>query len=802
MESTSAVKVEDTFKLLKLVDPDRGWEPDDEEDTGRGNGTACRWNRHFKEQLNYRLKDVVRHLLGLDAPGFPSAMASLDYDRHVTYLTSDLLITRELYLHLRPQLSKEESKYYDELVAPITHIVADMTFTGVKADGDFIREECDRLTRLMHDISATHRKRFGFSLDVADFTLRQWLFQTLRCRPRWGHKRVKLASGKYAWSLERAELENLLADASVPATQHAIRLLLDYKLAKSLHSRLKGLLDHIRYDGRIHSRFDDKQASGRITSSEPNLQQLAGYIAKGRGKYFRSDEFRHVAVRSRNAIVGSPGHQFVAFDIAQADVRCLAHIVESFSQSGGNYLEELRDSYRSPAAWRYQQSMWDYFQPENRKERQVENEFDPQVPCGLAMDFRRAKTDFYTVATTRMLGRPPKDKTERNQIKRTILGIVNGMSAKTLGERLEVDTETAKGYLERFDNAYPQVAAFTELMQQAFAISGTARTFEGRPRRITPHWWMVTQPYVDLFVSYHNADKLWVRAVPLRASRHTLTCHVLRVIDARHGSLREGREIYNDRQGRLSTAHYRFFQDDDLIFRLPIRNVSWKLIRRVRTSTEEASYEGCDRVRRQLFNHLCQGATADVAKRMMIRSLPVCRAFGARLLLQIHDELVFEVPIGRVGWFVRRMRQVLELPPMPDFRVPIVVEPKTGSRFGELREVRRRETLMPPQDLVTGRQKMSRQGATPTTAMPNRRKTRWPPVERRQLAETHKRRVRRVNCSLRHPSNSVHLPITVHISITACDARVHERNPLCRKSEIPISGHSHWTSMKLHNYSA
>ena len=344
--------------------------------------------------------------------------------------------------------------------------------------------------------------------------------------------------------------------------------------------------------------------------------------------------------------------------------------------------------------------MWDYFQPENRKERQVENEFDPQVPCGLAMDFRRAKTDFYTVATTRMLRRPPKDKTERNQIKRTILGIVNGMSAKTLGERLEVDTETAKGYLERFDNAYPQVAAFTELMQQAFAISGTARTFEGRSRRITPHWWMVTQPYVELFVSYHNADKLWVRAVPLRASRHTLTCHVLRVIDARHGSLREGREIYNDRQGRLSTAHYRFFQDDDLVFRLPIRNVSWKLIRRVRTSTEEASYEGCDRVRRQLFNHLCQGATADVAKRMMIRSLPVCRAFGARLLLQIHDELVFEVPIDRVGWFVRRMRQVLELPPMPDFRVPIVVEPKIGSRFGELREVRRRETLMPPQDLV------------------------------------------------------------------------------------------------------
>ena len=93
-------------------------------------GTVCRWDRRFEEQLNYRLKDVVRHLLGLDAPGFPGAMAALGLRaaRHVPHVR--LLITRELYLHLRPQLSKEESKYYDELIAPITHIVADMTFTG------------------------------------------------------------------------------------------------------------------------------------------------------------------------------------------------------------------------------------------------------------------------------------------------------------------------------------------------------------------------------------------------------------------------------------------------------------------------------------------------------------------------------------------------------------------------------------------------------------------------------------------------------------------------------------------------
>jgi len=285
--------------------------------------------------------------------------------------------------------------------------------------------------------------------------------------------------------------------------------------------------------------------------------------------------------------------KMVAFDIAQADVRCLAHIVDSFKHTAYEYLDELRAQYESPTAWQYSLDKWDFYQPWNRGSGHPNPTFAPQVPCTLAKDFRAAKSDFYTVAATRMLG--------------------------------ENDIEAAKTCLERFRTAYPQVAAFIGLMQHAFAISGKGVTFAGRPRRITPHWWMATEPYVDLLVSYRRADKLWVRVVPLGASRFVLTCRVLQVIDAKDSSPRKGREIYNDQQGRVSTAHYRFFEDDDHIFQLPIRNIPWKIIRRVRTQREEVRYEGFDRVRRQLFNHLCQGATADVVKRMMIRSVPVCR---------------------------------------------------------------------------------------------------------------------------------------------------------------------------------
>ncbi len=180
-----------------------------------------------------------------------------------------------------------------------------------------------------------------------------------------------------------------------------------------------------------------------------------------------------------------------------------------------------------------------------------------------------------------------------------------------------------------------------------------------------------------------------MRVVPLGASRHTLTCWVKSVVDAKYGSPREGQEIYHHRDGRISQAPYRFFDDEQLIFKLPVRNISWRIIRRVRTRREECRYQGFDTTRRQLANHIFQGSTSDVARIMMLRSQPLCRQYGARLLLQIHDELVFEVPGSerRVMQFVRAAVKVLQTPPTPDFSVPIVVEPNIGKRFGELREL-------------------------------------------------------------------------------------------------------------------
>jgi DNA polymerase I-like protein with 3'-5' exonuclease and polymerase domains len=716
-------RIHDTMKLLKIYDSDRGTEADD----GPGPGSRLpRFERRYKEPMNYKLKDVARHLLSLQAQQFPGDPPMLPYDRLVRYLKSDLLVTRELYDWLQRRLTAEDRDYNARLIAPITPLLVRMSLRGVLADPDFIAAESERLLQLMAAISAAHAERFGQRLDVGDFHLRGWVyFRGLRCRLiRSGRKRLP--------SLRATDFLQLYHEADSAAVRDSLALLHDYKLAQSLMTRLRALLGHVDpHTRRIYSGFDDFQASGRVSSTRPNLQQVARQVGPGQKKEFRSDRFRGTVIRSRNALVASPGCKLVAFDIAQADIRNLAHAVESFRQHGEEYLRDLerrRRRRRRKKIGKFRKRMWSYFQPDNRKGVKCPHcwavfaeapgnpgrtvpcpkcgnplaipsrypQFDPSQPCGLAEDFRRGGSDFYSVAVERMLGRKPKDASEREHMKQTILGIVNGMGAGTLARRLGVPKEAAVSYLAKFAEAYPEVVGFTEMMHHAFAVTGEAHTFAGRRRRVTAHWWLVNRPVVELFVSYKGADKLWLRVVPLEASRYTLTCWVLRVIDAKYASPNEGQEIYHHKAGRISLAPYRFFDDCGLIFRLPVRNVPWRIIRRVRTRNEEAVYEGFDRVARQLFNHVAQGGTADVAKTMMLRAEPVCRRFGAQLLLQIHDELVFEVPQRKWAPFTWAMKKALEQPPVEDFRVPVVVEPKAGPRFGEMKKLR-------PEDLWESR---------------------------------------------------------------------------------------------------
>ncbi|MDZ4852846.1 MAG: DNA polymerase [Pirellulaceae bacterium] len=703
----------DTMKLLKLQDSDRGKEWSDSSGSG---SQRSRLLRSTGESLNFKLKPLARTVLNIEPLDFPDSVEWLNLEQLVRYLKSDLVITSMLHRHLLRFVGPRCWEYNQQLVCPITPLLVRMTNCGVEADVDFIASESQRILDVMAEISVCHEQLYGQRLDVGDWYLRGWIYtHGLKCR--------RITSGKHhQYSVRTQDLAQLRLEANSVSVRRSLELISDYKQLQSLMTRLKALYKFVcPHSRRIYSTFNDSQNSGRLSSTRPNLQQIAGELAPGGRKQLFSEKFKEVTIRSRNAVVATTGYTLVAYDIAQSDIRVLAHMVESFRHSGEDHIRRLQADRLlnlRPEIEFYRSRSRNYLQPQNRKTIRCDHcwtkieapfadvqavtcptcgeqiiipptipEFDPSKPCRLAEDFRNSSGDFYTTATRRMLGRDPKDKSERNAMKQTILGIVNGMSYLALAKRLGVDSTTASNYLDAFAKAYPQVDAYKALTKFEFAITGESWTFAGHHRQITPHRWMVSEPELELFVSYTGADKLWLRVVPLRPNRHTLTCWVLSAIDAKYGSKNEGREIYHHVDGRISQFPYRFFNDSKLIYRLPVRNISWRLIRRVRTRTEEAFYDGYDRTWRQLFNHIAQGGTADIAKIMMIRSQSACDRYSARLLLQIHDELVFEVPDDQLSEFVRTVAKVLSLPPTDNFNVPIDVEPKVGKRFGEMKAV-------------------------------------------------------------------------------------------------------------------
>ena len=88
------------------------------------------------------------------------------------------------------------------------------------------------------------------------------------------------------------------------------------------------------------------------------------------------------------------------------------------------------------------------------------------------------------------------------------------------------------------------------------------------------------------------------------------------------------------------------------------------------------------------MNTPIQGTAADILKLALARLLLGLRSRPwLRPLLQIHDELVFELPVNKVAEAVPFIRSCMEARPFPEFDVPIVAEAACGPTFGDLAEM-------------------------------------------------------------------------------------------------------------------
>ena len=337
------------------------------------------------------------------------SFTQVDLDTACRYAAEDADITLRLHHALWPLLEETPSlrDVYETIEIPLIPVLASMEQRGVLIDVDQLRLQSQQLGRRMLQLQQQAHDVAGheFSLDSPK-QLGAVLFDELRLP-------VKVKTPKGEPSTNEEALEAI-------ADQHELpRLILQYrglaKLRSTYTDKLAGIVNP--RTGRVHTSYHQGAvATGRISSSDPNLQNIPVRTEEGR--------------RIRQAFVAPEGWRILAADYSQIELRIMADLsgdeglLRAFAEGG--------DVHRATAA-----------------------EVFGVAPADVTTDMRRAA-------------------------KAINFGLMYGMSAFGLARQLGVDRGEASDYMARYFTRYPGVQAFMEATRKQAHQDGYVQTLFGR----------------------------------------------------------------------------------------------------------------------------------------------------------------------------------------------------------------------------------------------------------------------------------------------------------------------------------
>jgi len=348
---------------------------------------------------------------GIVSCGLPEGYAVETADRWLGERASGTLRLAE---RLRPEMEKrpELEKIYREIERPLTPVLARMEIAGIAVDIPYLEGMSVRMDRdlraLEEKIWAESGEQFNVNSPVK---LGQVLFEKMKLP-------VGRKTAKTRVSSTGIEVLNDLAEAGFPIA----KLVIEYREISKLKGTYVDALPQLA-DGasRVHSSFHQTvAATGRLSSSDPNLQNIPIRTAAGR--------------EIRRAFVAPPGHKLVIADYSQIELRILAHL--SGDQALISGFERGDDIHRATAAKIF----------------------------GVAPDLVSQEMRFAA--------------------KRINFALLYGMAAFTLGKDLGVSTSEAKTYIESYFNQFPRVRGYLDgILEEARRVK-EVRTIFGRVRPI------------------------------------------------------------------------------------------------------------------------------------------------------------------------------------------------------------------------------------------------------------------------------------------------------------------------------
>ena len=328
------------------------------------------------------------------------------------YAAEDADITLQLYEKLMPLLNENGvEKLFYEIEMPLVPVLSRMEANGVRIDTENLQQISEAFGIEIHKIEEEIYNTAGMPFNIASpKQLGEVLFEKLRI----DEKAKKTKTGQYATG------EDVLQKLS--HKHPIIQMILDYRSFTKLKSTYLDALPALvnPKDGLIHTSYNQAvTATGRLSSNNPNLQNIPVRTEKGR-------EIR------RAFVPRSPEYTLLAADYSQIELRIIAHLSQ-----------------------------------------------DP----AMVADFNLGH-DIHAATAAKVFHVPMDQvtKEQRSRAKAVNFGIIYGMSAFGLAERMELSRSEAANIIKKYFEEY---AGIKEYMNRSIALArerGYAETILGRRR--------------------------------------------------------------------------------------------------------------------------------------------------------------------------------------------------------------------------------------------------------------------------------------------------------------------------------
>ena len=367
---------------------------------------------------DYTVEDIANEYLNLMLPEKGQAFGRLSFkdalnekpEDFLRYCCFEAYVCAQAAVCLQQKLEETQmDRLMREIEMPLTPVLFSMEEEGIRVNPEALKDYGEALSGKITELEQEIYSEAGCEFNInSPKQLGEILFEKMGLP---GGKKTKTGYSTAADVLEKLSGE-------YPVVKH----ILEYRgLTKLKSTYADGLAAYIEDENRIHSTFNQTiTATGRISSTEPNLQNIPIRMELGR--------------QIRKVFIPKDGYCFMDADYSQIELRVLA------SMSGD---ERLIEAYRSHA--------------------DIHRTTASQV---FHIPFEEV-TDL-----------------QRRNAKAVNFGIVYGISSFGLSEDLSISRKEAAAYIEQYFETYPQVKQFIDSLVKDAKKNGYAVTLYGRRRPV------------------------------------------------------------------------------------------------------------------------------------------------------------------------------------------------------------------------------------------------------------------------------------------------------------------------------